>query len=366
MAGLGLQDALGSLQQGIAWRQDQDARAKEQKRQQVMDAANKAAADVLTASQEEAARNGQDISKWRPSDTLMMRQAEARGQVFAKAGDWENYLRNEASVQGQRIRVRSNALQKFEQDGDDVALVRTAYPTVFDGMEIVGVEKLPGGPADAPKGAPSGPPKLRITTRGQDGKEVTNMVDPANVVQRIKMSLVDPQAAAQKEIELNFLRQKVAVETGGKVKVEEVKGDQDRKTEAQKAEERRVEGVAEFGRRLTLADADHKSGEKRASIAAAASRYTADKGLEAATIRSADGDKPKRMSPKELQEMIERSYGTAASQSSWDNKRVGNETTAAILEGAQAYMRQYPQASESEAINAAAKRMGLKASPVAK
>jgi hypothetical protein len=281
MQGLGLQNAVRSHQQGVAWRQDQDQRAKEQKRQQVLEEADKAFAGVIDSSRARWAMDGAH-GVHKPSDMTMFRAAEVRGLALAKAGDWENYLRNEATVQNQRIRARSTALQQYEQDGDIDRLVRSVYPTVFDGAEIVGTEMLAGGPEDAPKGAPSGPTKLRVRIRGADGKETTNLVNPADVVARVKTSLVDPAVFAQKEIEANLARTKMLLDTEGKIAVERVKGEEGRKTDGVKAKTDAERDKAKNAFALELAGVNNKAAGERA-------RTSANATLGAATIRSGGG-----------------------------------------------------------------------------
>jgi hypothetical protein len=145
---------------------------------------------------------------------------EARGNHFANAGDWHGYMENEAKVAPLRAQIRVRAMQQYGVDKDPVALAKAVYPTIFDGKEITAAEIVPGGDQNAPKGAPSGAPKMRVTLN--DG--TTSLVDPNEFVAKVSQSLVDPVAFAQKQAEAQLWQAKNDYETKNKLKVEEVKG----------------------------------------------------------------------------------------------------------------------------------------------
>ena len=272
----------------MAWRQQQDEYQRQQKQRATYDAANQAAAGVLEASKAEWALNGAQ-GQYQPSDSTMLKSAEARGQAFAKGGDWESYLKNEAAVQGQRTRLRANALQRFEQDGDPVALAQAVYPTVFDGKEIVSLEKTGGMPALPSIGQPATEAAIRYKL--SDGTEGEMPV--AKMIGQVKSLLVDPVAAAQKEIEMNFLRTKAAIEAEGKKDVERTKGEEARKTEDLKGKNARGLADVKFGYDSQLHAADNTSREKVGAGNNAATVKAAQIGaaarVETAGLRSAGG-----------------------------------------------------------------------------
>lgn len=290
MAGLGLMNAVKAYQDGVAWRQQQDDVERQQKQRATYDAANQAAADVLESSKAEWALNGAQ-GQYQPSDTTMLKSAEARGQALAKGGDWESYLKNEAAVQGQRTRLRANALQRFEQDGDPVALAQAVYPTVFDGREIVSVEKVGGMPALASIGRPATESAIRYKL--SDGTEGEMPV--AKMVGQVKSLLVDPVAAAQKEIELNFLRTKASIEAEKQKDVEREKGSQARLTEDLRGKNARGLADVKFGYDSQLADKNNASrervgaGNNKATVTAA--QISADGRVDAAGLRTVGGSK---------------------------------------------------------------------------
>lgn len=219
MAGYGLTQAVQAYQHGTEWRQRQDQLAQQEKLQAGREAADKAAAGVLEASKAEWALNGAQ-GTYQPNDGTMFKAAQARGAELAKVGDWQGYMQNEAQVQKQRIRVRSSALQRYEQDGDFEALARTVDPTMANGKEIVGAERIGGMPGLASIGREATPTKFRF--KFSDGSEAE--LDPEAMVKKLKLSLIDPVASAEQEVKLNFLRAQNEVETAGKVKVEQVRG----------------------------------------------------------------------------------------------------------------------------------------------
>lgn len=230
-------DVVEAGQQGIRFRQQQQEHQRQQQELQrqdqqraVWEAANKEAAGVIEQSRAEWALNGAQ-GEYRPSDSTLMRAAEARGRALAKAGDWDGFMKNEVAVQGQRLRVRGAALQQYEQDGDVDRLARAIYPTIFDGKQITGSQLVKGGQGSL-KGAPSGPDRWRFTF--DDGS--TTMVEADKLVSGLKRMLVDPVEAAKQEIALNFERAKRDITTEGQIRVERERGDQARQTAAVRTE----------------------------------------------------------------------------------------------------------------------------------
>lgn len=271
MAGLGLMNALQSYRQGVQWHQQQQEQEREQRQQKLMEDADKAAASVLEQSRGEWAMNGAQ-GQWAPNDSTMLKAAEARGIAFAKGGDWGNYLKNEAAVQRQRIRLRAGALQRYEQDGDPVALLQAVYPTIFDGQDIVSVEKVGGMPALDSIGREATPTKIRFKLSGGTEGEVT----PDDLVRRVKMTLADPETMAQQEIQANLLRTRAQIEAEKQAEIARARGEEVRASERVRQdgrrglEQQRQEGRLELastrlGGQLQLADVNNASREKIAA-----------------------------------------------------------------------------------------------------
>lgn len=299
MAGYGLSNAVRAYQQGVAWRQQQDETDKHQKRQAALDEADRAAASIIDASKAERAMNGAQ-GEYQPSDATMFKAAQARGAALAKSGDWENYLRNEARVQQQRIRVRAGALQRYELDGDFESLARTVDPTMFNGREIVASERLGGMPALDSIGRPAEPTRFKF--KFSDGTE--QEVQPEVMVKKLKLALMDPMKMAEQEIQANFLRTKAEIEADKQIKVAGARGEEARKTEGVRQDGRRgLETLRQDGRvalqgtklggALQLADVNNSSRERiaddrNATTLAAVDRREAGAGARA-TARGAGG-----------------------------------------------------------------------------
>lgn len=294
-----LSDAVDGYQQGVAWKDQQEQVQRQRKQQSIYDGAGKRANSVLDAERQQFVDGGGDPAKFRPSDVAMLKASEQFGQHFAENGDWQSFLKNEASVQPQRIRVRAQALQQFSVDKDVKKLISTVYATIPDGNDVKDVQVLPGGapvnrgtpaqaakpapvsvqqglaqfdaettnplgaqppatpeaitpatPGDGRLGAPSGAPKVRVTLSNGETREV----DPARMLRDIQVSLQDPVAASQKEIELNYQRALQAIKTAGAVQVEEAKSGFTAKRDAARAAADKDKGlaVAEVGARARV------------------------------------------------------------------------------------------------------------------
>lgn len=270
---MNLMDVVAAGQQAQQWAQQNEQYARQRKAQQSADEANQAAASVIDDSKKEWMSAGAQ-GNYTPSDTTMMRAAQARGMSFAERGDWENFMKNEATVTGQRMKVRANALQKYLTDGDGEALVRAHEATVFDGRKVVGIEKVEG--ADAVLNLPARPGGL--TVKFSDGKE--QFIDPAKLAQHIKASLLDPAKTAELEAEFNMKAALARVQ--GQEKRDEIKakGAEDRATEDVKTDRAiKVEGV-KFGHAKTLGDAVNETRINVAKTSAGASVESARIGKE--------------------------------------------------------------------------------------
>ena len=309
-----LSDAVDGYQQGVAWRDQQEQVQRQRKQQSVYDGAGKRANSVIEAERQQFVGDGGDPAKFRPSDVAMLKASEQFGQHFAENGDWQSFRKNEVSVQPQRIRVRAQALQQFSVDKDVKKLISTVYATIPDGNDVKDVQVLPGGapvnrgtpaqaakpapvsvqqglaqfdaettnplgaqppatpeaitpatPGDGRLGAPSGAPKVRVTLSNGETREV----DPARMLRDIQVSLQDPVAASQKEIELNYQRALQAIKTAGQVEVEGVRSGFTAQRDA-------ARDAAAKDRGLAVAEVGAKSRVQAANISAASRDYRTD------------------------------------------------------------------------------------------
>lgn len=329
MAGLGLMNALQGYQQGVDWKAQQDAKA-------ITQEADKAYGAEHAAAQEAWVRSNAP-GTYKPSDETEFKAAEARGAALAKGGDWKGYLQNESLVAAQRMRVRKNAVTQFEQDGDAEGLVRKVYPTIFDGRQVTGTEKIQG--SDAVAGLPARPDSIKVTF--SDGKTETKPV--AEMVARLKGSLVDPSVTAENEIKANLLRTKATIEGEQTRETERVKGEEARKTEVLKGDRSvRVEEVkgsiqrglqdVKLGAEATQGAADRASAEKRTGISAAATKYSADKHVEGskyAADKAATTKADKAVTDDHIMDALTRRYGSA-SNGLMGGSRMADETVVGL------------------------------------
>lgn len=312
-----LGDIVDAGNKGRDDRQRQDQYQRGLKQQQAGDSANARASEVF--------RTAMDAGEDR--DIAMLRASEAFGQQFAEAGQWQDYLKHEASVQPQRMRVRAKAVQDYQLNKDPEKLLRRVYATIPDGNDIEAVESLPGGapvdrgtaptaakaapksladvqggfdtevmnplgvkaeappavvnpgtPGDGRLGAPSGPAALRVRLKNGEVRPV----DLNSLLAGIQQSMQDPVKAAEQEIELNFLRAKEGVKADSQVKVVKARGEESRSTEKVKGafqldrDERRATAAR------TLADVNNEAAMKRTQTSASAT-------TSAASIRAGGG-----------------------------------------------------------------------------
>ena len=300
-----LGDVIDAGNKGRDDRQRQEQYQRGLKQQQIGDGANARASEVFRAAMD----GGED------RDIAMLRASEAYGQQFAEAGQWQDYLKHEAAVHPQRLRVRAKALQQFQMDKNPEKLLRTVYATVPDGNDIEAIENLPGGapvdrgtaptaaktapksladvqagfdtqvmnplgvkedapppvvnpgtPGDGRLGAPSGPAKLRVRLKNGEVRPV----DLNQMIEGLKQSMQDPVKAAEQEIELNFLRAKENAKADGQIQVVKARGADARETEGVKSkfqidrDERRAKA------QRTLADANNSAAMERTQVSASA------------------------------------------------------------------------------------------------
>lgn len=351
-------------------RQRQDQYQRGLKQQQIGDAAGQRAQQAF----QKAMQGGGD------RDVAMLKATEEYSRHFAENGQWQEFLKHEAAVQPQRMRVRAQALQNFQAEGGASnpeavkKLLSRVYATVPDGNDIADVEMLPGGapvdrgtaptavkpapasvqqglasfdqqntnplgaqaaqaaqgaapviepgrPGDGRLGAPSGPAAVRVKlTNGE-----TRPVDLSKMLTGIMQSLQDPVKAAESEIKLNYERALQGVKTAGALVVEREKGGQARLTEKEKAAARDAEGRTRFKEQMTLADVNNAAAGQRTATAANAT-------VGAAKIRAAaDGKDPSNKRDQvfdQLHDELIRGYGIEQ-PGSMSGQRAGDDFTAA-------------------------------------
>lgn len=255
--------------------------------------ADAAYGNVHKQSQDEWARAGGQ-GTYKPNDATQFQAAEARGAALAKKGMWKQYLENEGLVAQQRIRVRGEALQQYEQDGDPNALVQRIYPTIFNGKKVVGTEKIGGVPASNGEGAiPASDEKPeQIKVMFDDGTSETKPI--AELVTNLKKTLIDPAAFAASEVKANFARQIEESKIGGRLAVEEKKGDNAIKKEQIKSgtsldvAKIRLGGVQDTNASRERVGAGHDAARIGAASIGATSREKVGAGNNAATIAAAE------------------------------------------------------------------------------
>jgi|GEM_PF-4784311 len=366
-----LMDVVKAGQEGVEWGQRQAAIKRERQAQKTLMEADQEAARVFERSKAEWAANGAQ-GQWVPTDETKMRAAEARGIALARAGDWQSYLKNEGTVAGLRTMLRGRALQEFEVDGDIEKLLRRHHATVFDGRDIVAVEKLPG--ADAVEQLPAQAPAILV--RYSDGSEAK--LDPRRVVGAIKTSLADPAKAAEEEIKFNFSQmlerfkgdqkvEQIRVEGQERRATEQVKGGEDRATAGYKHDlDVGLAGVKfghdrslareRFGHEKSLADINNTAAQTRTETSASATRDAATTGanarVEAARLgregKDADDD---GKTYKAIHDEVIRITGQRM-QGPLGGTRIGDTATAQIARAAQ-MAEQQQGLSRADAINGA-------------
>lgn len=254
MAGLGLTNAVHSFQQGLAWRQQQDQMAEQKKREQAVREAGAAGFEVLNqakaqheASQAEAlaawerskgTKDGFQAQPFKPNEQLYLQAFDARGSALARAGTWEDWMKNEAMAMPLRERVRQktfgDALAKFDTDGDPVALAKAVYPVIYDGREItdVQVDKTGGlGFKGASGLAVAGKdiPQERYIFTLSDGTKLKPMT-AEKLAERVKRAAMNPEEVRKYELQQRLIQARKDAEA----EKERIKGDEDRKTEKEK------------------------------------------------------------------------------------------------------------------------------------
>jgi hypothetical protein len=292
--GLGLTQGLLNLQQGMRWRENQDQLDLEKQRREKINAANQAAmgyveeakkaheAEQAAQMQAWAQKNNGSSEGWKaapmPTDQVMFRAAAKRGDALLGAGLFDEYAKNRAAIIPMQMQARRSAWERYQQDGDIGALGRSMYDTVPDGKHVKSYDMVDGAGPDGKAGG------KKVRFQLDDG--TVKMYDPAKLEEMAKRAAQDPAAVAKYEFERDILEAKTKAEIAA----------EKAKQEAVAAREKEVEGLkhkyglstlaAKHQNDVGLAGLDNASAERRAGISAAATRYSADKSLEGAKIKS--------------------------------------------------------------------------------
>jgi hypothetical protein len=232
MAGLNLSGAIDGYQQGVQWKQQQDA-------QQKLNDANEAFKATL-ADRQKAHEQGQmdelsnwvqsgksgsefQAKPWQPGDMDYLQAAQARQTKLAQSGDYDNYVKSAAAMAPMVTQYRAKALQEY--GNDEAALAKAVYPTFMDGREVKSADYVDGAGPDGKKGAR----QLRLNL--SDGS--TQILPEGQLSNMVKQSTMNPQ---QQLAEANYLydlkkkafeaeqaRQTEGVKQDGRLKLEGVK-----------------------------------------------------------------------------------------------------------------------------------------------
>lgn len=319
---------------------------------------------------------------FKPTPKLVMDAYDAAAGVYLKNGDYEGFTKKFAESAAARTAYRNSALddtlKQYRLDRDLGKLAKTAYSTINDGVDITDVVSVKGvrqlgndGRVDPAQSVPA-----TLSFKLSDGTTTPPMTEQ-EVLQQIQFARMNPEKVLELEYKHSLTQAEIEARRIAAEREAKAKGIEDRLTE-----ETRTKG------RLTLADVEQKfkAGESEkeratrlrerqiaagatlgaANISAGASRYSADKSLEGAKLRAkaeGAGGVGKRLTTKERLSMVEDSFGQVT-EGGFGSKRIGSATTAKIVEGMEAYLKQNPDATESEAMNAAARVMGIKPEPI--
>ena len=363
MAGLGLSDAVSGYQQGVAWKQDQEEIARKKGIQAKLDEANQAASKVVQDAEAEdysnqrkawldsGAPDGFQPKPFTPPDNLMFKVSQDRGTALMRAGLIDEAVKNEAMTQAQRLRVRQNALERFRIDRDHAKLASVIYDTVPDGKSIVEAKTIEGAPAGDPGGSLAGMPMRpsKIALKLSDG--TTHSTTPEEI-EKIALRLSDPKFS-EHEAAANLVRLKAEYEAEKAKDVEGYRADREAKNiDRRGAQERQTLGVkseadmslAQFNK---TADAERTAGTNRTSLAVAAtsagaSRYSADKRVEAAKAgKKATGAADKVKDFKAVHDEVTRVIGEKSNSMLGSGGRISGEDTLTISKAAKKAMDDY-------------------------
>lgn len=357
MAGLGLTNALQSYQQGVSWRQQQDLIAEQKAKKDKINAANQAGTSYIeeakqaheaeqAAALQEYTKNkgsteGFQATPFRPDDKVMFGAAARRGDALLNAGLFDEYAQNRAAIIPMQIQSRQAAWQKFQMDGDHGALGAAMYDTIPDGKHVKSYDVLDSAGPDGKKAG------KKIRFQLDDG--TIKMFSPDEVESMAKRAAMNPQELAKVEFE----RDLIAARAREAKALEELKGEQARKTKKLEIEGKAGLAVVNHDREDARAAADRASAEKRAGISAGATRYSADKGLEAAKVRTKGAGKDGRNKAfSDLHDEVRKTVGKQA-MGAFGGTKMADEDTLNMARYAEALMESDESIGSGDAINKA-------------
>lgn len=193
MAGYGFSQGVDSLQQGMAWKDQQD------KQNQVKEA--NSAFQTTLAERQKAHENAQaadlagwmesgkpeaefQAKPWQPADTDYLAATQARQAAFAKQGNFDGYMQSAAAVMPMISQIRQKALNEY--GNDEAELAKAVYPTFMDNRDLKSADWVDGTSPDGKKTEK----QLRLVLN--DGS--TRMFKPGEVTQLVQRSTQSPQA----------------------------------------------------------------------------------------------------------------------------------------------------------------------------
>lgn len=348
MRQLTLDDVVRSGQEGAEWKQQQAERARMEKQRAAQERANQAFTEGVQSGLKRHVEAGGDPNAWKPGDTDYLRGVEARGRALIEAGDMPGFMQNMGAADAQMRRITASALQQFQADRDPVKLAKSFYPTIFDGRSIEAAELVPGGQPGALNGAPSGPTMLRVKLDNGD----IRMVQPEALVKSAEESLKDPVKALEDRARLAFLQAKTDVETGGKLKVEQEKGAQERTTESVRQANRLTLADAETQGRLRVTSAEGANRARVAGIEAASRK-------EVAKLNAKRGDGRGLQAAQRWQDMAAKHFGQFSGGMMGGTRLAGQATLDLAAVAQRIHEANKGVLTESQALDQAARFLKL-------
>lgn len=363
MAGYGLTNAVQSYMQGADWRQQRDARQKDDafqeqqrerlvKRQAVEDqqfdveqeaqgVARDAYEKTMQGFQQQAGPSLGELNtapgiQAAPVDPGQQREwnkravlasLDARSDFLAGKGDMQAFMKNEAAAMPYRAEVRSAAIDRalvgFKTTKDPIALAKTVHEFIFDGRDIT----------DATQDGD----KISFTL--SDGSK---QVMTADEILQTAQYMRDPKAAAEYEAKTRWELAKAQIEAQKQAQIETHKGEV----------EKDVEGVKQTNR-LGLESARGANEMRQIGARNAGDLATAKE--KGAQDRLTNAEKPqktpeqKRLRSDALQRLVINS-GIGTPDPVTGQAR-GNADSNRVALRAEQWMDQYPEMSELDAVH---------------
>ena len=263
MAGLGLMNAVQGYQQGVAWKDGQAAKERQQKEQADLDAANGAFKQTIEGARAKYMLESGGKEDFRPDDSVMLSAAQARQQALARSGNYESYIQGAAKLAPLVGQMRQKALDEFGDD--EIGLAKAVYPTFMDGKNIAGIDMVDG---TGPDGKPAGS-KIRVTT--DDGS--VKFFQPGQIKGMVQKSVMTPEGrlAEAKHI---WETSRIGLKGAEDRKTDDKRTANDLTIEKEKGKiAADTEGVKLKGR-LTLAEVENKARLQEIGASGAQARLT--------------------------------------------------------------------------------------------